>query len=58
MKTDYRIEPAGATFIVIDDLGERVDTYPTKAAAQQDIERCKRGETARYWVFSAAEVVD
>jgi len=84
MTNDYRIEPAGTAFIVIDDLGEQVDTYPTEEAAKQDIERCKREdrmyetakllvdtaikahmerfgvdrETARYWIFSASEVVD
>jgi hypothetical protein len=31
--------------MVIDDLGERVDTYPTEGAANQDIERRKKGDT-------------
>jgi hypothetical protein len=41
MSNEYRIEPAGNAFIVIDDLGEHVNTYPTEEAAKQDIERCK-----------------
>ncbi len=43
MDTEYRIEPAGSAFIVIDPWGERlVDTYSTEDAAKHDIERCKR----------------
>jgi len=43
MSNEYRIEPAGPAFIVIDPWGEQlVNTYPTEDAAQQDIERCKR----------------
>ena len=42
MTNDYRIEPVGSAFIVIDDLGEPVGRYPTEEAAQQDIQRCKR----------------
>jgi len=34
----------GPAFIVIDPAGEQVGTYPTKEAAQQEIERCKREE--------------
>jgi hypothetical protein len=40
--SEYRIESVGHAFSVIDDAGEKVDTYSTEAAAQQDIERCKR----------------
>jgi hypothetical protein len=84
MSTDYRIEPVGNQFIVVDPWGEQVDRYPTEDAARQDIERCKKEdamwetakllvdaaikahiqihdvdrETARYWVFSAAEATD
>jgi len=57
MKNEYCIEPAGTAFIVIDDAGERVDTYPTKEAAQQDIERCQKEdamwETAKQLVDTA-----
>lgn len=42
MTNEYRLEPAGNQFTVIDDLGEQVGTYPTEEAAKQDIERCKR----------------
>jgi hypothetical protein len=55
MKTEYRIELARSEFIVIDDLGEHVNTYPTIEAAQQDIERCKR-EDAMY--ETAKQLVD
>ncbi|SRR6266480_5087142 len=44
MSNEYRIEPAGAQFIVIDPAGEQVNTYPTIEAARQEIERCKREE--------------
>ncbi len=48
MTTEYRIEPAGNAFIVIDPWGERlVDVFPTEEAAKEDIERCKR-EDALY----------
>jgi len=47
MPSEYHIQPAGPSFIVIDDLGEQVGTYPTEEAAKQDIERCKR-EDAMY----------
>jgi len=56
MNTDYRIEPAGPAFIVIDPWGEQlVNTYPTEDAARQDIERCKR-EDAMY--ETAKQLVD
>jgi hypothetical protein len=47
MSNEYRIEPAGTQFAVIDAGGERVNTYPTEAAAKKDIERCKK-EDAMY----------
>lgn len=48
MSTNYRIEPAGNAFIVIDPWGERlVDTFSTEEAAQHDIERCQK-EDALY----------
>lgn len=40
MSTEYRVEPVGNAFIVIDDLGEPVGRYPTEEAALQDIKRC------------------
>ena len=41
MSIEYRIEPVGSQFIVIDPWGEQVDRYPTEEAARQDIERHK-----------------
>ena len=42
MSNEYRIEPAGPSFTVIDPWGEQVNKYPTEETAKQDIERCKR----------------
>jgi hypothetical protein len=57
MTNDYRIEPVGSAFIVIDDLGEPVGRYPTEDAARQGIERCKKEdamwETAKLLVDAA-----
>ena len=57
LTNDYRIEPVGTAFIVIDGLGEQVNTYPTEDAAQQDIERCHKEdamwETAKQLVDTA-----
>jgi hypothetical protein len=48
MNADYQIKCAGRQFKVIDPWGEQlVDLFPTKEAAQKDIERCKR-EDALY----------
>jgi diaminopimelate epimerase len=67
MSTDYRIEPAGNAFMVIDDAGEQVDTYPTEDAAKQLVDTAimaRMGtfgvdrKTARYWISSAAEAAD
>ena len=60
MTGDYRIEPSGTEFIVIDPWGERlVDIFPTLEAAQKDIERCTRKdemyETAKQLVDIAIE---
>jgi hypothetical protein len=45
MSTEYRIEPAGNQFTVIDPWGEQlVKAHPTEDAARQDIERCKKEE--------------
>jgi hypothetical protein len=35
MSTEYRIEPEGAQFTVIDPWGEKVDTYPTIEAPKR-----------------------
>ncbi len=60
MSNEYRIEPAGTQFTVIDPWGEQlVNTYPTEEAAKQDIERCKREdrmyETAKQLVDTAVK---
>jgi hypothetical protein len=48
MSNEYRIEPAGNAFIVVDPWGEQlVDLFSTEEAAKQDIERCKK-EDAMY----------
>jgi hypothetical protein len=47
MTNDYHVESAGNAFILIDGAGEQVNTYPTKDAAMQDIERCKKED--RMW---------
>ena len=50
MTAEYRIELAGTAFRVLDPWGEYlVDLFPTREAAQQDIDRCKReDENARH----------
>jgi hypothetical protein len=57
MSTDYRIEPAGTEFTVIDPWGEPLDRYLTEDAARQDIERCVKEhvmwETAKLLVGNA-----
>jgi hypothetical protein len=60
MTNEYRIKSAGKAFIVIDPWGERlVDTFPTREAAEKDIERCKKKdamyETAKQLVDIAIE---
>jgi hypothetical protein len=55
MNTEYRIEPAGTYFIVVDPAGEIVNRYTTEDAALQDIGRCKK-EDAMY--ETAKQLVD
>jgi hypothetical protein len=55
MATKYRTEPAGSAFVVIDDAGEQMGTYPTENLAKQDIERCLK-EDAMY--ETAKQLVD
>ncbi len=62
MSDEYRMEPAGDAFIVIDPWGERlVDVFPTEEAAKEEIERCKREdalfETASLLVEISEEVL-
>jgi hypothetical protein len=42
MSNEYKIEPVGGQFIVVDPWGEIVDRYPSEQEARQHIERCKR----------------
>ena len=45
MNTEYRIEPAGSQFIVIDPWGEYlVHTFQTEEAAQHAIAECVKEE--------------
>jgi hypothetical protein len=56
VSNEYRTEPAGGAFIVIDPWGEPlVGVFSTEDAAKQDIERCKR-EDAMYQ--TAKQLVD
>jgi hypothetical protein len=56
MSDEYRIEPVGGSFIVIDPWGEQlVDVFPTEDSAKQNIERCKR-EDAMF--ETATQLVD
>jgi hypothetical protein len=45
VKNEYRIEPIGAEFRVIDCEGVQVGSFPTEEGARQDMERCEK-ETA------------
>jgi hypothetical protein len=48
MSNEYRIEPAGPAFTVVDPWGEQLaNAYPSEDAAKQDIERCMK-EDAMY----------
>jgi hypothetical protein len=42
MDTDYRIEPVGSQYIVVDPWDEIVGRYTSAEEAQQSIERCKK----------------
>ena len=59
MKTDYRIEPDGGEFILVDASGETVGVYPSQDAAKQDIARCEQEdamyETAKQLVATAVK---
>ncbi len=43
MSNEYRLEPAGPAFIVIDPAGEIVNRYTTEDAALQDIRTLQGG---------------
>jgi len=59
MNTNYRIEPVGSLFIVVDLWGEIVNRCSTEEAARQDIERCQKEdamwETAKLMVDIAVK---
>ena len=60
MNADYQIKRAGKQFRVLNPWGEYlVDMFPTREAAEKDIERCKREdalfETAKQLVHIAIE---
>jgi hypothetical protein len=55
MSNEYRIEPSGTAFTVVDPWGVRIGTYSTEHEAKQDLERCKR-EDAMYQ--TAKQLVD
>jgi hypothetical protein len=40
MNTEYRIEPVGEHFTVIDSNGSFVDILPTRKAAEAEVKRC------------------
>jgi len=42
MTNEYRIEPVGSLFIVVDPWGEIVNRCSTEEAAKADIERCEQ----------------
>ena len=59
MQNQYRIEPVGTQFRVIDPEGAHVGTYSSEADAQQDMERCEKQyamqDTARLLVDIAVK---
>jgi len=61
MDTDYRIEPVGSQFIVVDPWDEIVGRYISAEEAQQSIERCKKehaiSETAHLLMENAIKAL-
>jgi hypothetical protein len=61
MDTDYRIEPVGSQFIVVDPWDEIVGRYISAEEAQQSIERFKKehsvSETAHLLVENAIKAL-
>jgi hypothetical protein len=45
MDAEYRIEPVGSQFIVVDPWDEIVGRYTSAEEARQNIERCKREDS-------------
>ncbi len=42
MSAEYKIQPDGAKFVVIDPTGEQVGIYPTEETARQGVERGRK----------------
>jgi hypothetical protein len=61
MDTDYRIEPVGNQYIVVDPWDEIVGRYTSAEEAQQSIERCKKehaiSETAHLLMENAIKAL-
>ena len=61
MDTDYRIEPVGSQYIVVDPWDEIVGRYTSAEEAQQSIERCKKehaiSETAHLLMENAIKAL-
>ncbi len=60
MNANYRIEPAGSQYIVVDPWDEIVGRYTSAEEAQQSIERCKKehaiSETAHLLMENAIKL--
>ena len=61
MDTDYRIEPVGSQYIVVDPWDKIVGRYTSAEEAQQSIERCKKehaiSETAHLLMENAIKAL-
>ncbi len=61
MDTEYRIEPVGSQYIVVDPWDEIVGRYTSAEEAQQSIERCKKehaiSETAHLLMENAIKAL-
>jgi hypothetical protein len=61
MDTNYRIEPVGSQYIVVDPWDEIVGRYTSAEEAQQSIERCKKehaiSETAHLLMENAIKAL-
>jgi hypothetical protein len=61
MDINYRIEPVGSQYIVVDPWDEIVGRYTSAEKAQQSIERCKKehaiSETARLLMENAIKAL-
>ena len=59
MSAEYRIEPAGHQFTIIDAAGNQVGIYPTEEVARQAVERRRKQdamlETAKLFLDTAVK---